>query len=124
MPDYHSLTSALTFTGINVVAVGATQGIGAGIALRYAELGASVLIVGRNETLGDRMVKKMEAASLKGGYGAKFGFVRRDLGSVEEIRGAADDIARWVGDEGVHYMYMSQGQSFSPHSLIPVSYHI
>jgi NAD(P)-dependent dehydrogenase (short-subunit alcohol dehydrogenase family) len=112
MPNFHALTSALTFPDTNVVVVGGTQGIGAGIAVRFAELGASVLIVGRKETLGSEMIKTLESASQKDGgktAGVRFGFVRRDLGSVEEIKAAAEDIAQWAGDRGVHYLVQSQG---------------
>jgi NAD(P)-dependent dehydrogenase (short-subunit alcohol dehydrogenase family) len=63
MPNYRRLTSALSFPNTNVVVIGGTQGIGAGIATRFAELGASVLVVGRNETLGSEMVKTLEAAA-------------------------------------------------------------
>jgi NAD(P)-dependent dehydrogenase (short-subunit alcohol dehydrogenase family) len=119
MPNFHALTSALTFTNTNVVVVGGTQGIGAGIAVRFAELGASVLIVGRNETLASEMIKKLEKASSQNGQnpqaaGVKFGFSRRDLGIVEEIKGAVEDITNWAGNEGVHYLFQSQGESLSP----------
>jgi len=96
MPNFHALTSALTFPDTNVVVVGGTQGIGAGIAVRFAELGASVLIVGRKETLGSEMIKTLESASQKDGgktAGVKFGFACRDLGSVEEIKATTEDIA-------------------------------
>lgn len=119
MPNFHAETSALSFPNTNVVVVGGTQGIGAGIAIRFAELGASVLIVGRNEILGNEMVKTLETSSQQNGRyvdGVKFGFARRDLGAVKEIKGATEDIARWAGDEGVHYLFQSQGESSSLYS--------
>lgn len=116
MPDFHALTSSLTFLNTNVVVIGGTQSIGAGIAIRFAELGASVLIIGRNETNGNEMVKKLESASRlsnngQGHDGAKYGFARRDLSSVEEIKSAAQDITIWAGKVGVQYLFQSQGES-------------
>ena len=124
MPDFHALTSSLTFPNTNVVVIGGTQSIGAGIAIRFAELGASVLIIGRNELNGNEMVKKMENASSssnngRGYNGAKFGFARRDLSSVEEIKSAAQDIAIWAGKVGVQYLFQSQGESESPRRRHP-----
>jgi NAD(P)-dependent dehydrogenase (short-subunit alcohol dehydrogenase family) len=113
MPNFHALTSVLNFSNINVVVVGGTRGIGAGVAVRFAELGASVLIVGRNKTLGNEMITKLETASKARGEdatGSQFAFVRRDLSSLEEIKGAAEDIACWAGDGGIHYLFLSQGE--------------
>jgi NAD(P)-dependent dehydrogenase (short-subunit alcohol dehydrogenase family) len=113
MPNFHALSSALTFPSTNVVVIGGTQGIGAGIAIRFAELGASVLVVGRNEALGNEIVKALETAAQKNGRGGgrvRFEFSRRDLGSVEQIRAAAEDIARWAGNGDIHYLFQSQGE--------------
>ncbi len=114
MPDYHALTSALKLASTNVVVVGGTQGIGAGIALRLAELRASVLISGRNEKLGDEMVGKLKE---RGAKDARFAFVKKDLGDLGAIKALAEDIAAWAGEEGVQYLYLSQGTSLSLHHL-------
>ncbi|KAL0954040.1 hypothetical protein HGRIS_005194 [Hohenbuehelia grisea] len=107
MPNYHALTSALGFAASNVVVVGGTAGIGAAIGVRFAELGASVLIVGRNQKAGDEVVGQMKKGSTR--EDAKLEFLRKDLGSVEEIKAAVEDIAVWAGDAGVHYLVQSQG---------------
>ena len=86
MPNCHALSSALTFPSTNVVVIGGTQGIGAGIAICFAQLGASVLIVGCNKACGNEIVKKLETAAQKSGRDdgrVRFGFIRRDLGIVE-----------------------------------------
>lgn len=117
MPNFKALASTLTLTNTNVVVVGGTQGIGAGIAIRCAELGASVLIVGRNAMLGSEMISKLENASRGSGdshsltSGARFGFSQRDLSRLEEMRGTVEDIAKWVGKDGVHFLFQSQGES-------------
>jgi NAD(P)-dependent dehydrogenase (short-subunit alcohol dehydrogenase family) len=113
MLDFHTLVSRLTFPNANVVVIGGTQSIGAGIAIRFAELGASVLIIGRNETNGNKMVEKLKNTSSNNGWDrekVRFGFARRDLSSVEEIKGAAQDIAGWAGNDGVQYLFQSQGE--------------
>ena len=115
MPDLKALVSALNFQNKNVVVVGGTQGIGSGIAIRFAELGAAVLIVGRNEMLGSEMVKKLEKASFTGdwddydGIARRFKFVKRDLSKVGDIKEAAEDIAEWAGKNGIHYLFQCQG---------------
>ncbi|KZP18623.1 hypothetical protein FIBSPDRAFT_590555 [Athelia psychrophila] len=108
MVNYHALTSSLKLSGSNVVVLGGTQGIGAGIAIRFAELGSSVLVIGRNETAGNTVVNTMRGASADSSE-AKFTFVRGDLGTVDGIRGAADDIAAWAGAQGVDYLFQTQG---------------
>ncbi|KAJ8481017.1 hypothetical protein ONZ45_g15451 [Pleurotus djamor] len=109
MPDYHDVSSSCDFSGQNVVVVGGTQGIGAGIALRFAELGASVLIVGRNSSLGNGLLESMKAKAKTGPSLAKFAFVQKDLGVLKEIKEAAEEIAVWAGDDGVSYLFQSQG---------------
>lgn len=117
MVNYHALTSSLKLSGSNVVVLGGTQGIGAGIAIRFAELGSSVLVIGRNETAGNTVVNTMRGASADSSE-AKFTFVRGDLGTVDGIRGAADDIAAWAGAQGVDYLFQTQGKSVRP-SMLP-----
>lgn len=114
MPEYHALTSALELAATNVVVVGGTQGIGAGIALRLAELGASVLISGRNEKLGDEMVRKLKE---RGAKDARFAFAGKDLGTLEAIKALVEDIAAWAGEEGVQLLYLSQGTPLAIHYL-------
>jgi NAD(P)-dependent dehydrogenase (short-subunit alcohol dehydrogenase family) len=114
MPDFHVLMSALTFLNINIVMVGGTQGIGAGIAVHFTELGASVLVVGCNEKLASDLIKTLETASQQNGWNiseVKLGFAWRDLGDVVEIKVVVDDISIWAGDRGVRYLVQSQGES-------------
>lgn len=113
MVNYHALTSSLKLSGTNVVVLGGTQGIGAGIAIRFAELGSSVLVIGRNETAGNAVVNKMQSASADSSE-ARCTFIRADLGTVDGIRGAAYDIAAWAGAQGVDYLFQTQGTSIQP----------
>jgi hypothetical protein len=69
--------------------------------------------VARNEKLGNETTKMLEAVSCHNGWNAvevRFGSARRDLGTAEEIKEAAEDIARWAGDEGIEYLFQSQGE--------------
>jgi NAD(P)-dependent dehydrogenase (short-subunit alcohol dehydrogenase family) len=96
MPDFHVLTSAFTFLNINVVVVRGTQGIGAGIAVRFTELGTSVLVIGHNKKLASDLIKILETASWQNRWNSsevKFGFAQRDLGNVAEIKAVVDNIS-------------------------------
>ncbi len=50
------------FDGKSVIVTGASRGLGKGIAKVFAEQGASVLIVARNETAGSHTVEEIETA--------------------------------------------------------------
>lgn len=64
------------------VITGATQGLGAAIARRFAEAGAAaLLIVGRNTSRGEQV-----AAALRAETGVKAAFVAADVGKVEDCR--------------------------------------
>lgn len=70
---------------IGVLMVSA-EGIGAGIALRLAQAGASVQIVGRNRVLADQLILKMEDASPKGTVTPpSFEFLQADLWLVVSV---------------------------------------
>ncbi|KAJ3206618.1 hypothetical protein HDU67_008042 [Dinochytrium kinnereticum] len=126
----------VSMTGKKVVVVGGTQGIGAATALRFASLGASVLIVGRNPTLGTTMIQSLRQTKSNGdrllrggrhrhpeirddevmGKGTSVGegdqefrFVRGDLGSVEGCLGVVGEVGEWVGDGGVAAVVMTAG---------------
>ncbi|KAF7979927.1 hypothetical protein HWV62_40342 [Athelia sp. TMB] len=111
MANYRALTSTLNLSNTNVVVLGGTTGIGAAIAVRFAALGASVLVMGRTEAAGADVVRAMQSAS-GDGTAATLSYGRADLGTVTGIRNAADDIAAWAGPKGVDYLIQSQGTLF------------
>ncbi|KAF7967318.1 hypothetical protein HWV62_34719 [Athelia sp. TMB] len=108
MVNWHALTSSLDLSGTNVVISGGTSGIGAGIAVRCASLGASVLVMGRNQNAGEGVVAQMKSAA-GDSTTAKLAFARADVASVEGMRAAAATIAAWAGSNGVDYFYQTQG---------------
>ncbi|MDP9351660.1 MAG: oxidoreductase [Chloroflexota bacterium] len=63
---------------------GSTSGIGAGIAEEFAREGASVLISGRNEEAGNRVIQQIVSA---GGQADRLAFHAADLTDVDECRG-------------------------------------
>ncbi len=62
---------------------GSTSGMGRVLAFRLAELGAEVIVHGRNEEAGAAVVDSIRTT------GGRARFLRADLGSVDEVRGLA-----------------------------------
>ena len=56
----------VSLIGKEAIVVGGTSGIGMGIALRLAEAGAAVTIVGRDRTRAAQIVEQMNAAAPDG----------------------------------------------------------
>lgn len=101
------------------VVAGGTQGIGAGIALRFALAGASVWIIGRSEGRGAEVVKKLEQASLEsarrrnkdiGSIKVDHTFLRADLSDVDEIKRVAVEVKKRAGSNGIDWLFETQGQ--------------
>lgn len=69
-------------TGKVAVVTGGTQGVGAAIARKFTQLGASaVVICGRNQEKGTKVAERLNGESE-----TKVDFVRADLSNVEECR--------------------------------------
>ena len=51
--------TGIDFKNKNIIVVGGTQGIGAGISIKLSSLGANVIIGGRNEKLANEILQKM-----------------------------------------------------------------
>lgn len=69
------LNQGLDLAGKTVAIAGGTQGIGAATGIRFAQAGASVIVIGRNEELGNKVVAELQ----KAGKGAKAEFIKADL---------------------------------------------
>ncbi len=67
------------FDGKSVIVTGASRGLGKGIAKVFAEQGASVLIVARNENAGSHTVEEIEAA------GGAASFCRADVSRWSDV---------------------------------------
>ncbi|GAA99945.1 uncharacterized protein L969DRAFT_89284 [Mixia osmundae IAM 14324] len=97
--------ATLNLSSKTAVVSGGTQGIGAATAIRFAQLGASVLIVGRSKERGEQVVSQCARANSKGSHG----FVQADLSLVTGIRAAAQEIETRAGSAGVDFLVQTQG---------------
>ncbi|PWN46012.1 NAD(P)-binding protein [Ceraceosorus guamensis] len=96
---------------------GGTQGIGAGIALRFAQAGAEVYIIGRNKEKGEGVIKQLIAATeeLKKRNGesiqvdAQHAFFKADLSDVGEIKRVIDEVQQRAGSKGIDWVVQCQG---------------
>ena len=79
------------FNGKVAVVTGATSGIGAATALLLASQGADIAVVGRSETRGREIVKKIED------MGRKALFVNCDVSNLEEVAHMAGEIKSFFG---------------------------
>ena len=69
----------MTVQGKVAIVTGSTQGIGRGIARRFAAEGADVVVVGRNETNGQAVVEELH------GLGARAIYVRTDVSRAGDV---------------------------------------
>ncbi|GAA5888188.1 hypothetical protein JCM5296_000223 [Sporobolomyces johnsonii] len=84
---------------------GGTQGIGAAVSLRFAQAGANVFIIGRNE---DKAKTVLDELRKNGGEGKTYEFIKADLSSVDEVKRVADELKRKSGGT-IHYLVTTQG---------------
>jgi NAD(P)-dependent dehydrogenase (short-subunit alcohol dehydrogenase family) len=82
--NWKEANNAKSLLGKNVLVVGATQGIGSGVAIRFAQLGSNVIIAGRNEAAANQILKKMKETA-KSESEQEFTFLRVDATSVKDL---------------------------------------
>ncbi|ORY89376.1 hypothetical protein BCR35DRAFT_300532 [Leucosporidium creatinivorum] len=98
------LNEGIDLAGKNVAISGGTQGIGAATGIRFAQAGASVFVIGRNEELGNKVVEELK----KAGKGGKAEFIKADLSLVSSVKTLADQLKQKTGGE-LHYLITTQG---------------
>eukprot|EP01051_Picozoa_sp_SAG22_P006604 SAG22_NODE_437_length_10501_cov_3.019804_9_plen_262_part_00 len=122
---------SLTFSGLRAqnaavriakgeaVVTGGTAGLGAAVALRLAEAGCSVTIVGRDATRGAANVERLAAASTAAGVeGGAHKFCRCDAFSLANVISCAEEIRSSSATGKLDFLVLSQGmattQGFTP----------
>ncbi|GAA5895335.1 hypothetical protein JCM8208_005981 [Rhodotorula glutinis] len=99
----------LDLSGKTAAVAGGTQGIGAAVGLRFAQAGANVYVIGRNEKLGEDVVRRCRAQAGAAADGRTFEFIKADLSSVSEVRRVAKELERKTGKAGIDYLVTTQG---------------
>ncbi|KAK4701166.1 hypothetical protein P7C70_g5068, partial [Phenoliferia sp. Uapishka_3] len=99
----------LDLTGKVAAIAGGTQGIGMATGLRFAEAGASVYVIGRDEARGASVVDELRKA---GGMaeGKTFEFIKADLSLISGIKEVAAKLEAKAGTHGVDYLVCTQGK--------------
>ncbi|KAJ3173198.1 hypothetical protein HDU88_004659 [Geranomyces variabilis] len=92
----------------NALCVGASQGIGAAVAVQFAKQGAGVVVIGRSEDLLKKVVADARAAA-PSADGKVFDYIVADLSSVNGIKAAVKDVEKKFSGKGVQYIVQSQG---------------
>lgn len=96
-------SSAVSLAGKHAVVVGATSGIGHGIALRLAQAGASVTVVGRSESRGGAIVESLATSAA----GQQHAFEPLDAFSLK----ACGQLAAKVGTKPLDLLVLTQGMA-------------
>jgi len=108
--------AATDLSGKRALVAGGTSGIGAGAALRLAQAGASVTILGRSASAGAAVLASLRAAGPRGAHA----FIACDAFSLRAVRSCAAAAAAAAGGPGVplDVLFLSQGmatlQGFTP----------
>jgi NAD(P)-dependent dehydrogenase (short-subunit alcohol dehydrogenase family) len=84
-----------SLNGKRALVVGGTQGIGHGVAYVLAKRGASVVIAGRNEKLGEQVVSELNSISPSN---AEFKFNRVDLADLANLKQFSSQLSRETFD--------------------------
>jgi len=98
--------AGLDLTDKTAVIAGGSQGIGAGIAIRFAQAGANIIIIGRSQ---DRLESVVSAArKVSKSTAQKFDYVSADLSLLSGTKTAAREVET-RSQSKVHYLIQTQG---------------
>ena len=88
-----NMTNAYSLEGKNAVVTGGSKGIGFGIATAFAQQGANLAILGRDEVTGNKV-----AAELAAEYGVKAAFYKADMSDTAACKSAVESIVADFGE--------------------------
>ena len=103
--------NAAGLAGKEAVVVGGTSGIGMGVAVRLAQAGVAVTIVGRDPTRGAEVVAQMEAASPGAHLNEAHSFVACDCFSMAAVAACTAGITAASASGKLDYLVLSQGMA-------------
>lgn len=98
----------LDLAGKTAVVAGGSQGIGAAVAIRFAQAGANVVVIGRNKERLEKVLSDARAAAKSAAADQKFDYVSADLSLVSGTKTAAEEITAKTNGH-VDYLFQSQG---------------
>jgi NAD(P)-dependent dehydrogenase (short-subunit alcohol dehydrogenase family) len=98
--------NGIDLTGKTAVIAGGSQGIGAGAAIRFAQAGANIIVIGRSQERLEKVVS--EARKVAKSADQKFDYVSADLSLVSGTKTAAKEIEAKTNSK-VEYLIQTQG---------------
>lgn len=98
--------TGLDLSGKTAVIAGGSQGIGAGVAIRFAQAGANIIIVGRSKERLERVIS--DASKVAKSTGQKLDYVSTDLSLVSGVKSAAKELENKSNGK-VDYLVQTQG---------------
>ncbi|GAA5925309.1 putative short-chain dehydrogenase/reductase [Sporobolomyces koalae] len=105
MSVYAQKNANIDLTDKTAAVAGGTTGIGAALASRFSQAGASVFVIGRNKQRGDSVIKDLERV---GNGKAKYEFIQADLSSTAEVKRVAAELKEKSGG-AIHFLVTTQG---------------
>lgn len=88
-----SMENAFSLKGKNAIVTGGNKGIGYGIVTAFAQQGANIAIMARDEVSGNNAVREMEEK-----YGAKCKFYKVDITDIKNCKAAVDSVVSDFGN--------------------------
>lgn len=109
LADLAKTNAPVSLAGQSVLVTGGTRGIGAGVALRFAQAGAGVVVVGRSLSAGHEILSELQTATKARQGDAQHAFISVDLAEPSAVREVVDRIAQDTKGQGVDHVVLTQG---------------
>ena len=86
-----NMNTAYTLKGMNAIITGGNKGIGRGIATAFAQQGANIAILARDEASSLETIKDLSV------FGGKYIYVKADVGSIESCKVSTAEVIAQFG---------------------------